>query len=364
MKNISENPVPDKPGDPIVAAWSDRAPELAEWAIARFVVRSDCFGAYSPVERRGQTYTRRDGTIAKVPKSFTAKNKVTLDLLARHFRGLRPEHVIGLHSTSTSNTSLAARVDIDAHGPGGNDPSCNLKAAIAWYDNMVSFGFRPLLNGSNGAGGYHLTAMFTEMVPTSLVYGFLRWLTDDHAQHGLAVRPEIFPKQAFIPAGGYGNWLRLPGRHHTLPYFSEVWDGSCWLAGAEAIAHLLTLTGDSPELIPAAAKEQEPSKVTVRVRFVPARPRRFGTGLERRISAYLAKLPNLGEGQGRDDVAYKFAAFLTRDLALDDSTVLDWMSRWDAGNSPPKGRECLAEIMANARRYGQRVVGSAAGGCR
>ena len=164
----------------IIAAWSDRADELAVWANARLVVRSDCYGAYAPIERRGKTYTRRDGSSAKVPKSFTAKNAVTLDLLARHFRGARPEHVIGLHSTSTTNTSLAVRVDIDAHGPGGNDPACNLKAALAWYDKLHRFGFHPLLNGSNGAGGYHLTALFTELVPTSLVFGFLRWLTDDH----------------------------------------------------------------------------------------------------------------------------------------------------------------------------------------
>ena len=349
MSNVTVTTCSVNPAS-IIAAWSDRAPELAAWAKARFVVRSDCFGSYSPVERRGQTYTRRDGTIAKVPKSFTAKNKVTIDLLARHFGGVRPEHVIGLHSTSTTNTSLAARVDIDAHGPGGNDPACNLRAALAWYDRLLRFGFHPLLNGSNGAGGYHLTALFTELVPTSLVYGFFRWLTGDHAQHGLSVRPEIFPKQAFIPRGGYGNWLRLPGRHHTLPYFSEVWDGRCWLAGAEAIAHILTLTGDSPELIPAAAKEQEPSKVSVTVRFVPARPRRFGTGLERRISAY--------EGQGRDDVAYAFACWLIRDLGIsNDEVVLDWLERWDAGNNPPKGRECLAEILGNAHRYAQRSIG-------
>jgi hypothetical protein len=71
----------------------------------------------------------------------------------------------------------------------------------------------------------------------------------------------------------------------------------------------------------------------------------------------MARLPNLGEGQGRDDVAYHFACFLVRDLSLSDSEALDWLSRWDAHNSPPKGRERLAEILASAHQYGRHAYG-------
>ncbi len=190
-------------------AWYDRAPDLAAWTEERLVVRRDAYGAYTPPERRGQTYTRRDGTTATVPQSYTAKGKVTRALLVRHFRGQRPEHVIGLHSTSTANTCLAARLDIDAHGDTGNDPAANLRAALAWDRCLRRIGFRPLLNGSNGKGGYHLSALLVEPVPAARVYAFLQWLTDDYAEHGLPVRPETFPKQAGIREGGYGNWLRV-----------------------------------------------------------------------------------------------------------------------------------------------------------
>ena len=71
----------------------------------------------------------------------------------------------------------------------------------------------------------------------------------------------------------------------------------------------------------------------------------------------MRRLPNLGEGQGRDDVAFHFAAFLVRDLALDDATALDWLEQWDTGNRPPKGRDRLAEVVGNAHAYGQRPVG-------
>jgi hypothetical protein len=71
----------------------------------------------------------------------------------------------------------------------------------------------------------------------------------------------------------------------------------------------------------------------------------------------LARLPHLGEGQGRDDVAYRFAAWLVRDLALGDDTALTWLCRWDQDNRPPKGRDRLAQILASAHRYGQRAPG-------
>ncbi|HEX5269701.1 MAG TPA: hypothetical protein VFW33_04395 [Gemmataceae bacterium] len=346
-----------------IPAWAARADELAVWAEARLVVRRDAYGAYTPPERRGQSYTRRDGTTGTVPQSYTAKGQVTHALLVRHFRGRRPEHVVGLHSTSTENTCLAARVDIDAHGPDGNDPAANLRAALAWYDHMRRLDFRPLLNGSNGKGGYHLSAFFSEPVPAARLYAFLLWLTDDHAAHGLAVRPEVFPKQPAIREGGYGNWLRLPGRHHTNPYWPEVWDGKRWLAGAEAVAHVLTLTGDPPSLIPAEVRPYEPSRVSVTVRFVPAHPRRRGS-LDARIEAYMGRLTNRGEGQGRDNVAYGFACWLLRDLGLSDEAALPWLEKWDRGNSPPKGTDRLREIMRSARAYGKHAIGSAAGGSR
>jgi hypothetical protein len=341
---------------PARAAWADRAGDLAAWAMARLVVRTDTWGAYTPPERRGQEYTRRDGSRDKVPSSYTAKGRLTLDRLARHFLGARPEDVVGLHSTSTANTCLAARIDIDAHGPGGNDPAANLNAAFAWYDRLRALGFRPLLHGSNGQGGYHLSALFSEPVPSRLAYEFGQWLTADHARHGLPVRPECFPKQPAIPEGGYGNWLRIIGRHHTRDYWPEVWDGGGWLAGADAVAFVLALAGDAPALARAALPPGPPHAPAAGRPWARARPE--GPTAASRAAAYLARLPNLGEGQGRDDVGYQFAAFLVRDLAISDDVALDWLCLWDAGNSPPKGRARLAEIIASAHAYGRRAYGS------
>jgi hypothetical protein len=72
----------------------------------------------------------------------------------------------------------------------------------------------------------------------------------------------------------------------------------------------------------------------------------------------MRRLPHLALGQGRDDVAFSFAAFLVRDLALPDHVALPWLSAWDSGNAPPKGADRLREIIRNARSYGQKSLGS------
>jgi hypothetical protein len=75
----------------------------------------------------------------------------------------------------------------------------------------------------------------------------------------------------------------------------------------------------------------------------------------------MRRLPNLGEGQGRDDVGYKFACFLIRDLALPEDTAREWLRLWDNANNPPKGEAEIGKWIASARKYGQRPVGCGLG---
>src|SRR5262249_16938281 len=135
-----------------------------------------------------------------------------------------------------------------------------------------------------------------------------------------------------------------------------VFDGSRWLAGAEAVSYILALDGDSAELVPDPPPIPEPapqrSGIILRWGGDKKRPT-----LSERIAAYAARLPRLREGAGRTRVACVCAAWLARDLERPDDIALGWLEQWDSGNSPPLGRERLAEILADAKSYGTSPYG-------
>jgi hypothetical protein len=106
------------------------------------------------------------------------------------------------------------------------------------------------LSQSNGDGGYHLRIIFDRPAPTAKVFYFLQWIIRDYDVLGLARRPETFPKQPFIGPNGYGNWLRVPGRHHTREHWTRFWSSAEWIGGGDAVAYILAHRPDNADLIP------------------------------------------------------------------------------------------------------------------
>jgi hypothetical protein len=329
---------------------------LADWTWRLLVNRTDVYGGYLPPELRSKTKK----SVTKPCVADRGHLFLRPWVLHRHYAGLRPDHVVGLHSTSPDNTCRWVATDLDYHGKGGPSPEANRRAALGWYGKLTGLGFRPLLTSSNGAGGYHLRVIFNTPVPSAVAFHLATWLTADYAVYGLTARPETFPKQARLDPGRYGNWLRLPGRHHTRDYWSKVWDGSRGLRWRDATDFILSIPGDDPGLIPAGI-EPPPRPPDLARRSVFNQTVTGGGSPYARILAYMSKLPHLGEGQGRDDVAYNLAAFLTHDLQLSDAEALPHVVEWDKGNTPPKGEDRLREVIANARKYGKNAFGSGLG---
>jgi len=335
-------------GSEIAAAWAARSDELAAWAWNNLVVRTDAWGGYWDREFR-----RRDGTLIKPGDPTTRKGQLTPAVLIRHFWARNRADVMGLHSTSSLGLCRCGAIDIDWHGPTSTSPEVNCRAALAWYEQLVDRGFHPLLLDSNGAGGFHLRILLDRPAPAARVYHFLQLLISDHAKHGMQAPPETFPRQAVLSPSrdgrpSYGNWLRLPGRHHSRDWWSEVWCGTHWLAGHQAVDLLLALPINSVDLLPAIPPP----------RPVPQRPCVVRVaGGDRRAAAYMARLPHRGAGQGRDNVAYGAACFLVRTLTLADDQAFAWLTQWDAGNNPPKGSEQLWKVINNAHTYGRNPIG-------
>lgn len=249
-------------------AWGSRADELAEWAWTRLVNRTDAWGGYCEA-----------GTITRPAKATRGKVELLPESLARHFHGKHAFHIIGLHSGSIGPDSTARWIaaDIDAHGEVSDAiAERNTAAALYWFDTAQRLGFTPLLTDSNGKGGFHLRILFATPIPLSLAYCFSRWFFRDAAERGLPDL-EIFPKQPALASPGhdgqYGNWLRVPGRHHKRDHWTRCWNGIAWLAGNSAIEKFLAIGGDDPAIIPQEVlnwkdHKSDPAPVVPRTVFV------------------------------------------------------------------------------------------------
>jgi len=209
-------------------AWKTRSKELAKFTLDLLINRNDCYGAYRPVEGEA--------------KGTTQKKRLTLSVLTVHYLGETPGYAVGLHTTRIvpDNGSMTFRSrwavgDVDHHAEGPAPPE-NEAAAIAWYSKLKALGHDCLLEDSNGRGGFHLWAIFKDSIPTEIAKAFFDELMANWKELGLKTKPEVFPKQVEVGSDGFGNWVRLPGRHPKHPdHWSRIFDGEDFVEGDAAI---------------------------------------------------------------------------------------------------------------------------------
>jgi hypothetical protein len=127
----------------------------------------------------------------------------------------------------------------------------NERYAVHVYRKAANLGLCALLYESNGKGGFHLWVLFDGAVLAPVLRALGNWLVRDHADFGFTKPPEVFPKNDGETT--WGNWVRLPGRHHTRDVWPRVWTGTEWVTDETAVSHVLALSGGDIELIPTAA---------------------------------------------------------------------------------------------------------------
>lgn len=244
------------PDSDIPMAWGQRAPELTHWTRLRLLNRDDGYLSYL-----AEAYRGGGGSITRTmpPKDERHPGVLTDAIVSAHYAGYGIGDLIGVHAIGPDNLSRWLVVDIDKHDDDSADAGANLAGAVALHARLRGLGFQPLLLDSNGAGGFHLLVVFGAPTPSETVYRFGRWLAASYTTLGLPVAPETFPKQVAVTATHpYGSAWRLPGRHHTRPHWTRVWDGGLWLDGQAAINRIVAYRGDDPALIPADARAFEP----------------------------------------------------------------------------------------------------------
>jgi hypothetical protein len=227
----------------IAEEWRRYADQLADWAMARLVNRRDVWSQYTV--RQGEV---RVVMLPTLERRKIGSDMVTLQKLRRHFAGRSVSHLIGLHSISDHSTCKWFAIDVDLHDETAMNSDelarANLSACLAWAERLREEGFDPVLMDTNGVGGFHLLTLLDREYPLAEVYDYANALRRDHLARGLSRKPEIFPPRREVEPGDLPYGLRLPGRHHTRPHYTRVWNferdtGNEWLEGSEAIEMLL-----------------------------------------------------------------------------------------------------------------------------
>lgn len=237
-------------------AFASRSGELADWTLANLINRTDVWGSY---------LCYFDGSIGPITlptKKLRGERNLSREDLVRHYEATGGSDIVGLHSGSPANTARWMAVDIDVHA---DIDASERMAGTVWAYVLSSYGYRPLLTGSNGKGGMHLRLVFDRPVPLADSYKFAKWLTRNYADWGLDP-VETFPKQPSLAppgqTGQYGNWLRLPGRHPKRDYWSDLYDQESgdWVVGDRAVEYVLKTTGSSPQALYDAVGDWKPEK--------------------------------------------------------------------------------------------------------
>ena len=221
-------------------AWSNNAGRLVKFVVANLINRDDVYGKYRSLDDRDR------GT------ALTVENEISESVVQEHFRAEDRGQLIGLHTTSPDNTCRWMVIDIDHHGePDPDREDANERATIEIYEELVDGGFKPLLFRSNGRGGFHIWIIFDSPAPTKHVHRFGNSVVAHWKSFGLTEAPEVFPKQPSLNGRKFGNWVRLPGLHHTNDFYTEVWDGDGekWLAGQAAIDRICDHESVPAELV-------------------------------------------------------------------------------------------------------------------
>lgn len=190
--------------------WKTHCHALAAWAMERLVNRIDRHGEYA----------------ANGPVTAGSLSDATLQ---NHFAGVK---IAGLHSTSSDGTCKWLAIDFDNHAEDSDVAISNFDSAMQICNQLTDLDVGWLLENSDGQGGFHIWILMTEPAPVESVYRFGQWLID-------GADLETYPLQSKLSVDQIGNWLRLPGHHHTRDHWSCFWGDGEWLDAQQSIDLLL-----------------------------------------------------------------------------------------------------------------------------
>jgi len=325
----------------IAAVWKANASRLSTWTMERLVNRSDAWGLYVRWTDNGHEHR----TTTAPAKKDRGKVLLTLAVLEGHFCGL-PGQIIGLHTVSPNNACLWFSFDFDNHNHDPEVAARNLQQAMLLVEHLRDYGFTAILEDSNGDGGYHVWVLLSARAPSNVVYAFVQKLIEE-----LGITAEGFPKQPEIASDGYGNFLRVPGKHHSGDHWSRIYSYGRWLVGQEAIDALIDAPLSDVLLLPDPPADDEVRQTAVINSEL--RPRTPGAG--RRLDADIALdcLNHLGADVADDRTSWIKIGQILHDI---DPMLFGEWDRWSRQSAKFRDGECASKWKGFGRRSGRKAT--------
>jgi len=129
---------------------------------------------------------------------FTAKGKLTLNMVEKHLRG---EYTLGVHAISDLGTSKWICVDAE---------KISAMPVLGYVRRKYRGGFATFHTGGRG---HHIFAFFDPPIPSHIAYKL-------GVEMRAGLKLESYPKQ---PYAAIGNFVRLPlGKHWGTGTFSKL----------------------------------------------------------------------------------------------------------------------------------------------
>ena len=207
------------------------AEHLADWARDRIITRDDTY----PEWKNGHN-----------PHWRRVAQPLTRGKLVEHFSGTTTIGAYTIEPRSQAVKYVGWDVDCHADAPTPQDVVNNTTLVMGICEDLRNLGYVPIVEDSNGKGGYHIWLLLASPLPYDKAHSFGRWVAGDESI-------EVFPKQKTLR--DYGNQLRLPGQHHKEDHWSTIWDWASrrWAEGDEAARLLLAAPTADPGKIPEEA---------------------------------------------------------------------------------------------------------------
>lgn len=258
---------------------------------------------------------------------------ITTEVIGRHLNG---EITIGVYLvTPTVDTCSMAVIDVDQRSKA---------MAIGLVQACAKIGLtaEEILLESSGNKGFHLWVFFEEPLPAR---DAMRIGMAVSGQAGLLGKVEVFPKQAHVPEGGFGNLIKLPGRHAKSGRFSRFFSADLSPLDLDILERIQRLT---PTRL---------SQITLSDHLLP-KPRQTD-GHPDDLARTSGRTPPCiekmlqGVSAGRRNIcAFKLAVFL-KERAMPLDLTLGALHAWNQRNDPqlPHWELQAAVRRAYARDY-------------